>query len=388
MRSIKFALLICSFILLNCLNAQHTSATYIITNGGGGTHNYAPTAIPDVFYVTGTGANLGSDFILSYSSIPAIGTSWSVYTNLGVIGLAGHNFTFFGFTLTADQLPGAGVVQGTFRFEVVKNGAGAASLYATYSPSYLSPVLGTGLNGGVITDGTLSLSAIDTVGAGRILMGNTSNTLTSQLIGGDFTLAGTGAATISSGVITNGKVSSSAAIDRTKLGAGSVNQVVINDGSGNFSSEATLNPSRGGLGNNYAGANGFVRFSSGSSVVGNISDLVRITVSFDTLQYGVFYINFPYPCTVTNAQLRVTEQIAGADNGSILFQNNSGTAMAGGGLTAGVISVASGATVGSGYATTITGNNTFTAGQNMLITPTKPTKGGALSIDITITRIQ
>lgn len=48
--------------------------------------------------------------------------------------------------------------------------------------------------------------------------------------------------------IVNGDISGSAAIARSKLAAGTINQVVINDGSGNFSSEAQLAKVRGGSG--------------------------------------------------------------------------------------------------------------------------------------------
>lgn len=48
--------------------------------------------------------------------------------------------------------------------------------------------------------------------------------------------------------IVNGDVSTSAAIARSKLAAGTASHVVINDGSGNFSSEAQLAITRGGTG--------------------------------------------------------------------------------------------------------------------------------------------
>ncbi len=53
---------------------------------------------------------------------------------------------------------------------------------------------------------------------------------------------------LSSSLIVDGDISASAAIARSKIGAGTANHVVINDGSGNLSSEATLSVSRGGTG--------------------------------------------------------------------------------------------------------------------------------------------
>ncbi len=53
---------------------------------------------------------------------------------------------------------------------------------------------------------------------------------------------------LSSSLIVDGDVSSSAAIARSKIASGSANHVVINDGSGNLSSEAALSVTRGGTG--------------------------------------------------------------------------------------------------------------------------------------------
>lgn len=55
------------------------------------------------------------------------------------------------------------------------------------------------------------------------------------------------------GAIVNADVSASAAIARSKLAAGTASHVVINDGSGNFSSEAQLAGTRGGSGVSNAG---------------------------------------------------------------------------------------------------------------------------------------
>lgn len=54
--------------------------------------------------------------------------------------------------------------------------------------------------------------------------------------------------TISSALISNADIDASAAIDRSKLADGTADHVVINDGSGGFSSEAQLDISRGGTG--------------------------------------------------------------------------------------------------------------------------------------------
>lgn len=83
---------------------------------------------------------------------------------------------------------------------------------------------------------------------GKILVGNGSSVATEQTVSGDISLDNAGVADISAGVIVNADVNASAAIARSKLGTGTANHVVINDGSGNFSSESTLAKSRGGSG--------------------------------------------------------------------------------------------------------------------------------------------
>jgi len=67
--------------------------------------------------------------------------------------------------------------------------------------------------------------------------------------------------------ILNVHINSSAAIARSKLATGTVDHVVINDGSGNFSSEAQLAVSRGGTGSGTALNNNRVMVSSGGAIV-------------------------------------------------------------------------------------------------------------------------
>lgn len=65
---------------------------------------------------------------------------------------------------------------------------------------------------------------------------------------------GTGFAKLTSGVlsaqtdISNADINAAAAIDRTKIASGTADHVIINDGSGVMSSEASLNATRGGTG--------------------------------------------------------------------------------------------------------------------------------------------
>lgn len=88
----------------------------------------------------------------------------------------------------------------------------------------------------------------------NIFVGNGSNVATGVAVSGDITLSNAGDAQIASGVIVNADVNASAAIDRSKLAAGTASHVVVNDGSGNFSSEAQLASTKGGTGVSNAGS--------------------------------------------------------------------------------------------------------------------------------------
>jgi hypothetical protein len=86
---------------------------------------------------------------------------------------------------------------------------------------------------------------------------------------GDVTATGPGsvAATIANGVITNSKISASAAIARSKIATGTANHVVIDDGTGALSSEATLAISRGGTNSGTALNNNRIMQSLGGKIV-------------------------------------------------------------------------------------------------------------------------
>jgi hypothetical protein len=61
---------------------------------------------------------------------------------------------------------------------------------------------------------------------------------------------------IGAGTLVNADINASAAIARSKLASGTANHVVINDGSGVFSSEAQLSLARGGTASDLSAANG------------------------------------------------------------------------------------------------------------------------------------
>lgn len=68
------------------------------------------------------------------------------------------------------------------------------------------------------------------------------------------------------GDIVNADIAAAAAIARSKIAAGTANQVIINDGSGNLSSEAQLALTRGGTNASLTAAAGAVAYSTASAI--------------------------------------------------------------------------------------------------------------------------
>ena len=85
---------------------------------------------------------------------------------------------------------------------------------------------------GAIDDNKISATAgidfakLEPLTSSHILVGNASNVATGVSVSGDATISNTGAVTIANNAITNAKVSSSAAIDFSKLGALTTGQIV------------------------------------------------------------------------------------------------------------------------------------------------------------------
>lgn len=109
---------------------------------------------------------------------------------------------------------------------------------------------GTGIS---ITNGSGAITIAANYGSipltnGQIFIGNASNVATATSVSGDISISNTGVTAINAGVIGNADIATNANIERTKLLSGTANHVLINDGTGVMSSEAQLNPSRGGTG--------------------------------------------------------------------------------------------------------------------------------------------
>jgi hypothetical protein len=114
---------------------------------------------------------------------------------------------------------------GTASHVVVNDGSGNFSSEATLAKSRG----GTGADNSSVTFPT----------TGTVVTRDATETLTNKTIDADSN-------TLSN--IANAAIKAGAAIARSKLGTGTASHVVVNDGSGNFSSEATLAKSRGGTG--------------------------------------------------------------------------------------------------------------------------------------------
>lgn len=104
-------------------------------------------------------------------------------------------------------------------------------------------------------------------------------------------------------------------IPRNQIAAGTANHVVINDGSGDLSSEAALAASRGGLAADASAFSGYVKsaagvFSAGSIAAGDLPTLIDATKIADG---SVTDTEFQYINTLSsNAQTQIGDRVVGA----------------------------------------------------------------------------
>lgn len=84
----------------------------------------------------------------------------------------------------------------------------------------------------ITTFPTASTSGTSTLTDAHIFVGNSANIAVDVPMSGDVTIADTGATTIANSAITNVKVSTTAAIARTKLASGTNNSIIFNNSTG------------------------------------------------------------------------------------------------------------------------------------------------------------
>lgn len=115
------------------------------------------------------------------------------------------------------------------------------------------------LNG--LTDVTIAAIA----NGQMLIYDNTDGQWKNRTLTGQVTINAIGNTTITAGSISNNEISDSAGINRGKLGLGSANHVVINNGTGALSSEAQLAIARGGTGIGTVPNNGQLLIGNGSA---------------------------------------------------------------------------------------------------------------------------
>ncbi len=401
MRSVFFAILLSVSLFAE---AQIGSFQAYKVTSAGGTVVVAATNVPNSIYVYSDGAvSLSNDYTINTNTVPPVGTRFRVYYNGQNINPNGHNFVLFGFTILPSQLGH----NGYYDFTVAKTLAGVVGLNYSYAPNDFAEA--DVIDGATIQDGTLTFdklegpitrTEIDSTGRGRIWYGNSIDAtstlyaggsgkillgngtdLTSVSVSGDASLSSTGVLVIDS-VITDADIKTGANIQRQKIATGSANQVVINNASGYLSSEATLSASRGGTQLNTSASTGYATVSAGTWSVGAITDSKTFEVSFDTTAIGDVKVLFPFACTVTGFYAAVTKTIQAANNATITPKNNAGTTM-----TSGAVTITAGTTIGTGFTSTPSANNVFTAGQVMTLTTAKANAGGSVLLTVTYTRV-
>lgn len=112
------------------------------------------------------------------------------------------------------------------------------------------------------------------------------------------------------GLITNSNLDAAAAIARTKIAAGSANHVVINDGSGNLSSEAQLSVSRGGTGLSAVGTSNQIL---GVNNAGNANEYKTLSVGTSGTDFAIAHsagsvvFNLPDSSTANRGALTSTD---------------------------------------------------------------------------------
>ena len=346
-------------------------------------YSFAANEIPDLILIfpSSSPTTLLGDITFSITGTPTYGTYFRVLIG-GGFDLNGNTIDTFGYGFQQYQ-----VDSGKFWIAdyVVSDNAGTVSGLCD-QPFTLTDGFFQTLDAGVIIDETVTLAKLEDLTSAQIIVGSGTNRPTAVSVTGDVTISNAGVTAIGAGVIVNADVNAAAAIDRSKLGNGTADHVVINSGAGAFSSEAQLAESRGGTGLDTSASTGFATVSAGTWSVGSISEVITLLVSFEaaggtTPSVGDFKIKMPYAGTVTEIYAYAVKAIAGTDNGTIVPKNNGGTTM-----TSGTITFTASDARGTAYTSTPSANNTFAAGDLLTFTTAKTTAGGLVQLSITVTR--
>lgn len=149
--------------------------------------------------------------------------------------------------------------------------------------------------------------------AGDLLYATGSTTLAKLAIGTNNFVLQVVAGAPAYALISNANIDAAAAIARSKIAAGSANHVVINDGSGNLSSEAVLAISRGGTNSGAALSNNRVIVSSGGAIVENAALTAGKVIYTDGNGLPAVNANFAFDNTNTRLAIGATTPAVGLD---------------------------------------------------------------------------
>ena len=313
-----------------------------------------PLAGVIILYSSSPSLVMLGNYSLSLSGTPQAGTTIQVYWNFQSIDTGIASFQIFGdsYQTTTSQAP------------LLEQGGGftyTIDAFGLETKSHLSPFYSRAISGFLVLDKSIELRCLELIASNKVIMGDGSNEATTDYI-------------------KNANIDASAGIARTKIASGTASRVVVNDGAGALAELAQLTPALGGTGIDTSGSTGFAVVSSGTHIVGALTETIRVDVSFVTASQGTYYVALP-ACTVTKVKARVTSAIAGTDDATITCQNASSTNM-----TGGLITIPASSAHGTGVSVIPSANNTLSAGAEMQLVVSKVTSGGTASVDITFTR--
>lgn len=339
----------------------------------GGAQAFTPNT--DIVLIYSDTTLLTGNVSLSVTAAPTLGsTVYCVFTLTG-LSLNGFTLNVLGMSYTQEMIDAS---NGDL-FVLTGTGVAPTSFSATYIPNFANG----GVSGTTLIDESVTLAKLADLTAAQIIVGNSSNRPTAVAVTGDVTISNTGVTAIGAGVIVNADVNASAAIARSKLGTGTASHVVINDGSGAFSSEAQLAKSRGGFGQDVSAATGIVKFNSGTLSISSSVESRDYQVSFETGYVGAdntYTLGFDCTLTPTNCSAFVIKAIAATDDAVITLLKN-GVAISSGTITFAASSAQDAAGVFGAFSAT-----NFTAGDTISLRSSKPTAGGVVNVTLQFTR--
>lgn len=141
------------------------------------------------------------------------------------------------------------------------SGGGAVSITGTQTiTGDKTFTAATSFTGGIVSTGNLSESGSVTFSG-----------LSTGLLHAD------SAGSITSSTLVDADVSATAQITRTKLATGTASHVMVNDGSGDVTSEAQLAPVRGGTGQDFSASSGVIKATAGTFSAGSVDLTADVT---------------------------------------------------------------------------------------------------------------